>query len=256
MLLIKKSVKFPIVQSQSNAYDCGVFAIAFAVSLLFGLRPDTVIYDHTLMRQHLAQMFELNKIEHFPRIIRFTDPKELFTLDQIQKREALANKKRKRRQKKAEQEKSVNLKLKNNISEMTLEEANKKHDNKENYTSNFVTLIQENKLLRDDSSCITTKINEHKYTGIVRDILPLSMQYIQIILKGEWLEDIHIDYFNLLLGNYSEYRPRESWKIQCPDRIEPIFKNQEHIQILHSCNDTRFVRKIRIKKSGQRIEAL
>jgi len=57
------------------------------------------------------------------------------------------------------------------------------------------------------------------------------MQYIQIILTGEWLEDIHIDYFNLLLQNCSEYRPRESWKVQCPDRIEPVPKNQKHSNI-------------------------
>jgi len=280
----KKPIRFPTVQNQSNAYDCGVFAIAFAVSLLFGLRPDTVMYDHALMRQHLAQMFELNKIEHFPRIIRSSDPKELFTLDQIQKRGALANKKRKRRQKKAEQEKSVDLiKLENNIFEITMEQVVKKLDkiselfeyyniiNKNNnivnncndvehsihdtlnssslllstdkaknnemsYANNFSTCIQKNTSLRDVNSCIT-KINKHKYINFVADILPLSMQYIQIILRGEWLEDIHIDYFNLLLKSCSDYRPRGSWKIQCPDRIEPVPKNQKHIEILHSCSD-------------------
>ena len=126
----KKPVRFPTVQNQSNAYDCGVFAIAFAVSLLFGLQPDKVMYDHTIMRQHLAKMFELNKIEHFPRIIRSNDPKELFTLDQVQRREALANKKRKLRQEKMEQQKSVDL-LKNNISEMTTKQVIKKNNNKD-----------------------------------------------------------------------------------------------------------------------------
>ncbi|KAM0727867.1 hypothetical protein ACS0PU_005336 [Formica fusca] len=88
----KKPVRFPLIQNQSNSFDCDVFAIAFAVSLLFGLRPDTVMYDHTLMRQHLAHMFQLEKIEHFPRIIRPNDPKKLFSLDEIQKKEALAKK--------------------------------------------------------------------------------------------------------------------------------------------------------------------
>lgn len=74
-------------------------------------------------------MFKLNQIEHFPRIIRFTAPKELFTLHQIQKKETLANKKRECRQKKIEQEKSVELiKLKSNITQMTLEEAENKRD--------------------------------------------------------------------------------------------------------------------------------
>jgi len=88
------------------------------------------MYDHTLMCQHLAHIFQLQRIEHFPRIIRSNDPKKLFTLDEIQKREALARKKRERRQKKSAQEKSVNLiEIKNNISEMIMEQVVKKKDN-------------------------------------------------------------------------------------------------------------------------------
>lgn len=55
--------------------------------------------------------------------------------------------------------------------------------------------------------------------------------------------NIHIDHFGLLLKSCSEYRPRETWRIQCPDRIwriqypELFVKHQKHIQILHSCSD-------------------
>lgn len=55
------------------------------------------MYDHILMRQHLAYMFQSEKVEHFPRIIRCNDPKKLFSLDEIQKREASARKKREHR---------------------------------------------------------------------------------------------------------------------------------------------------------------
>jgi len=58
-----------MVQSQPNGNDCGVFAIAFAVSLLFNLQPNKIIYDHNLMHQHLAEMFQSNRTEHFPQVI-------------------------------------------------------------------------------------------------------------------------------------------------------------------------------------------
>ena len=59
-------IEFPHVQAQPNGRDCGVFAIAFAVSLLFKILPDKVTYTHALMRQHLIHMFQSNRIEHFP----------------------------------------------------------------------------------------------------------------------------------------------------------------------------------------------
>lgn len=56
-----------------------------------------------------------------------------------------------------------------------------------------------------------------------------------------WLEDTHIDHFGFLLKMYSkyEYQPRESMRIQVPETIEPIAKDQRHIQILHNCSDIR-----------------
>lgn len=62
------------------------------MSLLFNLQPDKVAYDHSLMHKHLVQMFQMNKIEHFPRIIRSGDPQLLFTLDEIQHRKLIDNK--------------------------------------------------------------------------------------------------------------------------------------------------------------------
>jgi len=63
----KYSIKFPIVQHQPNSNDCGVFAIAFAISLLFNIKPEKVKYNHSLMRSHLIKIFETNIIEHFPQ---------------------------------------------------------------------------------------------------------------------------------------------------------------------------------------------
>jgi len=61
----KNPVKFPTVQLQPNFNDCGVFAIVFATSLLFNIKPDKVKYEHKLMR--LIQMLETNIIKHFPQ---------------------------------------------------------------------------------------------------------------------------------------------------------------------------------------------
>jgi len=73
----KQPVQFPIVQLQPNGNDCGVFAIAFAVSLLFNLQPNKIIYDHNLMRQHLAEIFQSNRIKHFPQIAGLIDLKQI-----------------------------------------------------------------------------------------------------------------------------------------------------------------------------------
>ena len=43
----------PNVQHQINSDDCGVYAIAFLVSLLHGLNPSNLTFDRKLMRQIL-----------------------------------------------------------------------------------------------------------------------------------------------------------------------------------------------------------
>jgi len=45
----KNPVQFTIVQHQPNYSNCGVFAIAFAISLLFNIKPDKVKYEHKLI---------------------------------------------------------------------------------------------------------------------------------------------------------------------------------------------------------------
>ena len=71
-------VKFADVQKQENAVDCGVFSIAFAVSLFFNQNPEFIRYDNTVvydnliqrnikkMRLHLRNIFVCKNITHFP----------------------------------------------------------------------------------------------------------------------------------------------------------------------------------------------
>ena len=61
----KNPIKFPKVHHQLNYNNCGVFAIAFATSLLFNIKPDKVTYEHKLMHLHLIKILEINVIEHF-----------------------------------------------------------------------------------------------------------------------------------------------------------------------------------------------
>lgn len=59
------------MRHQPNGNDCGVFAIAFAISLLFNIKPEKVKYNHSLMRLHLIKIFESDIIEHFPQDLQY-----------------------------------------------------------------------------------------------------------------------------------------------------------------------------------------
>lgn len=55
------------VQQQSNSSDCGVFSIAFATCLIFGILPQTVQFDEK-MRRHLHNCFQNEALELFPML--------------------------------------------------------------------------------------------------------------------------------------------------------------------------------------------
>ena len=59
---------FQKVQYQNNLDDCGVFAIAFAVSLFFQQNPSQIVYDTNKMRSHLYNIFERKTLVHFPTV--------------------------------------------------------------------------------------------------------------------------------------------------------------------------------------------
>ena len=58
------------VQQQSNSIDCGVFAIAFAADVCFGLPPNESCYDVIEMRNHLSTCLQLQELSPFPKISR------------------------------------------------------------------------------------------------------------------------------------------------------------------------------------------
>jgi hypothetical protein len=187
-------VKFSIVQHQPNGNDCGVFAIVFAISLLFNIKPEKVRYDQSLMRFHLIQIFESNMIEHFPQDLNYSAPQKVFPLAIIQKREAVATQVRMMRQKKTEQQK--------------------------------VNRLQKNK--------------EFKTMAIkVKKLMTLSSDQKNIIVRGDWLNDTHMDHFNQLLKNCSDCRPEDTWKLYFPNNIESVPENKKHIQIVKKLEELR-----------------
>ena len=62
----KISLLFKDVQMQDGSSDCGVFAIAFATAITFGLDPGAFLFDQSKMRQHLLQCLQKSKMSMFP----------------------------------------------------------------------------------------------------------------------------------------------------------------------------------------------
>ena len=54
------------VQQQKNGSDCGVFAIAFATCIVYGIKPEEVSFDIPKMRPHLVECLRSNTIVPFP----------------------------------------------------------------------------------------------------------------------------------------------------------------------------------------------
>ena len=54
------------IQNQVGGSDCGLFAIAFAVSICLGMNPSKFIYDQENMRRHLIECIENQKFSNFP----------------------------------------------------------------------------------------------------------------------------------------------------------------------------------------------
>ena len=55
------------VQKQSDSISCGIFAIAFAVEILNNVRPETVVFEESLMRSHLAKCIRTKDFTRFPK---------------------------------------------------------------------------------------------------------------------------------------------------------------------------------------------
>lgn len=73
----EQSIRFPLVQRQQNNNDCGVFAIAFAVSAFLNKKPPKVVFNYDCMRPHLLKIFQDKHVTHFPTIDKSSTQKNL-----------------------------------------------------------------------------------------------------------------------------------------------------------------------------------
>ena len=56
------------MQAQSNSYDCGLFAIAYAVELVHGNDPAVSHFDVASLRRHLEEGISHNHLDPFPTL--------------------------------------------------------------------------------------------------------------------------------------------------------------------------------------------
>ena len=61
-------ISFIEVQKQPDAYNCGLFAIAFAAELLDGKSPSDAVFIVDRMRAHLISCLEEQKLKPFPKV--------------------------------------------------------------------------------------------------------------------------------------------------------------------------------------------
>ena len=61
-----QKLEYAPCQQQRNGSDCGVFAIAFVTSLVFGYNPQNLNFDITKMRPHLVACLQAGLISQFP----------------------------------------------------------------------------------------------------------------------------------------------------------------------------------------------
>ena len=59
-------LNFIDVTCQKGSNDCGLFAIAYAMSICCAKMPGKLVFDQNLMRCHLLNCLETKKIEEFP----------------------------------------------------------------------------------------------------------------------------------------------------------------------------------------------
>jgi hypothetical protein len=61
---------FKNVQQKIGGNDCGLFAVAYAISLCYGNVPSLLLYDQISLSDHYIKCIENNKIQPF-----FSKPK-------------------------------------------------------------------------------------------------------------------------------------------------------------------------------------
>ena len=64
------TVTIPVVQKQCNRIDCGCFAVAWALHLAMGEKPELMTLDPKQLRPHLIKCFQAKTLTPFPRSLK------------------------------------------------------------------------------------------------------------------------------------------------------------------------------------------
>jgi len=56
------------VQKQETGAECGLYAVANATSIAFGMDPTKLVYNEARMRAHLVHCFSQKDLEPFPLV--------------------------------------------------------------------------------------------------------------------------------------------------------------------------------------------
>jgi len=201
-----KSVSFPLVEKQPDINDSGIYAIAYAVSLIYGLQPEHIRYDKTEMHSHLMNMLRHQRIEQFPcEVVKESNNIPVIKPPKCDKREG-----------------SPLSKLSSKV--IIIDGSSVDHLSLNHHIVCHESPNKNERQIKINNPTIVANFDtKHKFFQE------------HIINSGEMLNDDHINDIGGLLQMRSDYRPAQTYWMQRPDKIPYIPPNKKHIQILFSC---------------------
>lgn len=254
------SVKFAKVHKQPNFIDCGVFAIAYAISITYGFMPESIKYDEKKMRKHLRDIFERSVIEHFPidvscqnqvavptlqtaleeRNLKYAITDENFVIAKKNMIASLNN----NRQCDKPMDALLNQKashLKKGSSMLTTATIRKEHEFL-NSTASHLTLTSRQTKLKSNNIKSTREEGKRDDDNIsaitdLPDLKDLNVRkIIQSVEAGGWLNNDVVMIFHALIKRGSTFFPQDTLFVETPSRIKEIPRGQRNVQILYSPN--------------------
>ena len=71
------------VQRQTDPFNCGLFAIAYAAEIIAGRNPVNVVYEVPLLRAHLIKCLEEASLSPFPKVRTGREQRQRKIVDSI-----------------------------------------------------------------------------------------------------------------------------------------------------------------------------
>ena len=113
---------------QYGSFDCGIFAIAYAIDILQGNDPHQITYDQSKMRNHLVCCFEQKTLHHFPTY-NITKEKPVYLQNDISSQWIIP---RRSQRLKKQNKTDASIYLSNHFENVITSSTNDKHQSKNN----------------------------------------------------------------------------------------------------------------------------